>query len=194
MKRQSTLKIGFDLDGVLLYNPVRSIRPMIVFIKKYLLKRDLDKFYYPKSRFEQFLWFFLHKTSVWPAPGIGELKKAVKEKRIKAYIISARYESLKKDFEKWIEIIDPKKQFSGYYFNDKNDQPYIFKEKMIKKLNLDIYVEDNWDIVRYLNSNSLLRQGFGGQVKIYWIYNILDKKIKYQYKFPSLKAIINQLI
>jgi hypothetical protein len=187
MKKQC-LRVGFDLDGVLLYNPARIFRPMIVFIKKYLLKRDLNKFYYPKSRFEQLLWFFLHKSSVWPAPGITELKKVVKEKKIKAYIISARYESLEKDFEKWIKIIDPEKQFSGYFYNDKNEQPYLFKEKMIKKLKLDIFVEDNWDIVKKLNLKLKNKKS-----KVYWIYNIFDKRIKYQYKFPTLIKIVEKI-
>lgn len=188
MKKQ--IRVGFDLDGVLLYNPVRIIRPIMVFVKKYILKRDLNKFYYPKNKFEKSVWWFLHKSSLWPAPGIQSLKKLIKEKKIKAYIISARYESLESDFKKWTKIIDPKKQFSGYFFNDKNEQPQLFKEKMIKKLELNCFVEDNWDIVKHLN---LRFQNKNSKLKIFWIYNILDKKIKFKYKFNSLKAVILSL-
>jgi hypothetical protein len=56
---------------------------------------------------------------------------------------------------------------------------------MIKKLNLDIFVEDNWDIVKYLKNIK--------KTKIFWIYNLLDKKIKYQYKFKSLKEVVSFL-
>lgn len=177
MKKQ-IIKIGFDLDGVLLYNPARIVRPMIAFVKKYILKRDLNKFYFPKKRWEKVVWRLLHHTSVWPASGITELLKLVKDKKIKVYVISARYELMEHDFKKWTKIIDPKHRFSGYFFNDKNDQPHLFKEKMIKKLGLDIFVEDNWDIVKHLDSKA----------KIFWIYNILDRNINYKYKFPSLKA------
>lgn len=185
MKRQP-LRVGFDLDGVLLYNPARIVRPIIVFLKKYLLKRDLDKFYYPKNRLEKIFWFILHKSSLWPSPGIKELVKLVKQKKINAYVVSARYELLEKDFARWINIIDPDKVFSGCFYNNKNDQPQLFKEKMINKLKLDIFVEDNWDIVKHLKIKSK-------KLKIYWIYNILDRSINYKYKFSSLKNVVEYL-
>jgi len=188
MKKQ-ILKVGFDLDGVLLYNPARIIRPIIFFLKKYFLKKSLNRFYYPKNKIEKLIWWFLHKSSLWPSPGIKEIVKLVKQKKINAYVVSARYESLEHDFTRWVKIIDPDKSFSGYYYNEKNDQPQLFKEKMIKKLNLDIFVEDNWDIVFYLKSK--INPPAGGQrSKIFWIYNILDRNISYKYKFSSLKEIV----
>ena len=57
---------------------------------------------------------------------------------------------------------------------------------MIKKLNLDIYVEDNWDIVRKIKDQK-------SKIKILWIYNILDRNIKYKHKFSSLKKVIDHL-
>ena len=182
MKKQ-ILKVGFDLDGVLLYNPARVARPIIAFTKKYILKRDLNKFYYPKNRLEKLIWKFFHHTSLWPSSGIDDLLELIKNKRIKAYVVSARYELMEADFKKWTTIIDPKKRFSGYFFNGKNEQPQIFKETMIKKLGLDVFVEDNWDIVKHLNPKA----------KIFWIYNILDRNIDYKYKFPSLKAATDYL-
>ena len=184
MKKQ--LRVGFDLDGVLLYNPARIIRPLMSFVKKYILKRDLNKFYYPKNRIEKFIWWFLHKSSLWPSSGIKDLIKLIEQKKIKAYVVSARYELLENDFNDWIKIIDPNKKFSGYFYINKNDQPQFFKEKMINKLDLDIFVEDNWDIVKHLKMKN-------EKLKIYWIYNIFDRSINYKYKFSSLKNVINYL-
>ncbi|MGB9883273.1 MAG: hypothetical protein ACPLRN_02030 [Microgenomates group bacterium] len=181
--KNKVLKIGFDLDGVLLYNPSRIVRPIIYFIKKYILKRNVNKFYYPKNKIEQFIWLFLHKTSLFPQPGIDEIKELIKNKKIKAYVISARYEFLKNDFYYWQKKIDPDNLFSGWFFNEKNQQPYEFKAEMIKKLDLDIFVEDNWDVVRKLKVKSQ-------KLKIFWIYNLLDKNIKYKYKFANLKKVV----
>ena len=190
--KNKVLKVGFDLDGVLLYNPVRIFRPIIYFIKKYILKRKTNQFYYPKNKLEQLIWLFLHKSSLFPAPGVEEIKQLIKEKKIKAYVISARYESLKEDFLFWKKKIDPENLFSSWYYNEKNDQPHLYKEKMIKKLNLDIFVEDNWDIVKYLKTqNSKLKSG--KKTKIFWIYNLLDRNIKYWYKFSSLKEVIKKI-
>ena len=146
MKKQ--LRVGFDLDGVLLYNPARIIRPIIVFLKKIFFKKEVDRFHYPKTKIQKLVWLMFHKIVFGPALGYSDLKKLIISKKIKAYIITGRNESLKNDFEQWMKKLEAKKYFSNYYFNNKNEQPYIFKEKMIKKLNLDIYVEDNWDIVR----------------------------------------------
>ncbi len=192
---QKIKNIGFDLDGVILYNPARIVRPIIVFVKKYFLKRDINKFYYPKNKTEQMIWNILHKSSVWPAPGIEGLLRLLKEKKIKAYIISARYESLKTDFDAWMKKIDPDHVFMDYFYNNQNEQPHLYKERMIRKLNLDIFVEDNWDIVAHINSKFKIRSPGKGnpKFKIFWIYNILDRNINYPYKFPSLKSVVDEL-
>jgi len=179
MKKQ-ILKVGFDLDGVLLYNPARIARPIIVFFKKIFLKKEVDKFHYPQTKIQKLIWLMLHKVVFGPALGYDELKKLIKTKKMKAYIITGRNESLKDDYNRWMKKLEAKKYFSGYFFNDKNEQPYLFKERMIRKLKLDLYVEDNWDIVNYLKK----------QTKVLWIYNIFDRNINYRYKFSSLKNVL----
>ena len=114
----------------------------------------------------------------------------IKHKKINAYVVSARYELLEKDFIRWIKIIDPGKVFSNYFYNNKNDQPQLFKEMMIKKLQLDLFVEDNWDIVKHINQRSKIKDK---KVKVLWISNILDRNINYKYKFPSLKKVVKYL-
>lgn len=183
--KKKFLKVGFDMDGVLLYNPARILRPIIYLLKKYIIKKDVEKFYYPRNKIEQLIWIILHKSSFFIQPGIKEVKNLIKQKKIKAYVVSARYEFMEKDFWQWVKKIDKEKLFSGYFFNKKNEQPYVYKNKMIKKLNLDIFVEDNWDIIRKLKSKNQ-----NSKIKILWIYNLLDRNIKYDYKFPDLKKVV----
>lgn len=193
MKKQ-ILKVGFDLDGVLLYNPARIARPIIVFLKKIFLKKDVNKFHYPQTKIQKLIWLMFHKVVFGPAFGYDELKKLCKSKKIIAYIITGRNESLKNDYGQWMKKLEANKYFSSSYFNDKNEQPYLFKEKMIKKLKLDLYVEDNWDIVKHISSKS--NPPAGGQnpnLKVFWIYNLLDRNIKYKYKFSSLEKVIQKL-
>jgi len=187
MKKQ-ILKVGFDLDGVLLYNPARIARPIIVFLKRIFLKKEVDKFHYPKTNLQKLVWLTFHKIVFGPAAGYDQLKKLIISKKIKAYLITGRNESLKDDYNRWMKKLEAKKYFAGCYFNDKNEQPYLFKEKMIKKLNLDIYVEDNWDIISYLKSKIKDQRS-----KIFWIYNIFDKNIKYKHKFSSLEKVVQKL-
>jgi len=181
-KKTKILRVGFDLDGVILYNPVRIIRPLIYIFKKLFLKKRLKKFWIPEKPWEKWLWSLAHKSSIFISPGFEDIKKLVKEKKIKAYIVTSRFSFLKNDFQSWLEKIDADEYFSGAFFNEKNEQPHLFKEKIIQKLKLDIFVEDNWNIVEHLNNK------YKG--KIYWIYNLFDKTISYQYKFPSLKKTV----
>lgn len=185
MKKNRVLRIGFDLDGVLLYNPARIARPVIVFVKKLFLPKEKNKFHLPKTRWQKLFWLFLHKSSFMAAPGIEEIRKLVDEKKIKPYIISARYEFLKTDFENWTRKIDPKKHFEDYFHNDNNQQPHLYKSEMIKKLKLDIFIDDNWDIVDHLSKKT------GSQ--IFWIYNFLDRKIDYQHKYATLKKALQEI-
>lgn len=185
MKKQP-LKVGFDLDGVLLYNPARVVRPIIVLFKKIFLPKEVNTFHYPKTKFQEFIWFLLHKSSIFVAPGLEDIKGLVKTNKIEAYIISARYESLRNDFNNWLNKIDAKKNFTACYYNNNDEQPQIYKLRKIKELKLDIFIEDNWDIVKYLNSQLK-------KTKIIWIYNLLDRNIKYPYKFSTLKKILQHI-
>lgn len=182
---KKTLRVGFDLDGVILYNPIRVLR---VFAKKILkplkssfLHQKKEAFYQPKSRLEKFLWRVVHYTSFKVNRGYGEIKKLSKNKNIKMYVVTGRYGFLKDDYEEWLKKIDAKHVFEKCYINDKNIQPNDFKEQMIKKLKLDIYVEDNWDIIEKLNHHT--------GATILWITNMVDRKIPYENKFSDLEGI-----
>lgn len=183
------LKVGLDLDGVILYNPVRLARPLIALFKRLILGKRRLSFYLPKSRLEKAFWKFFHKSSIFVAPGFDEIKKMVKKGEIETYIITARYDFLKDDFESWLDKIQAKKYFKGCYYNKNNEQPNVFKERLIRQLKLDVFVEDNWDIVKYLKSK-IKNQN----LKIIWVYNIFDKGLEYPYKFPSLNKALTELI
>jgi hypothetical protein len=184
------IHVGFDMDGVLLYNPFRIVRPIVVTVKKYLLKRETNKFYLPKTSLEKFLWLIAHKSSFIMAPGIDDIHTLIKEKKIKVYIITSRYSMLKDDCEYWFNKINKEGLFEACYYNEGNEQPYLFKEKMIKKLKLDFFVEDNWDIVSHVNEQL---KNDHKPTKVLWIYNLIDKNIPYEYKFPTLRKAVEYI-
>ncbi len=186
-KTKGVLRVGFDLDGVILYNPARIARPIIAFIKKFLLKKGGLRFYCPQSPVEKLIWRLLHWSSFIVAPGFSELKTLAQSGEIEVYIITARFDFLKDDFHWWMNRLKTNRSFKGCFYNDSNEQPHCFKERMIKKLELDIFVEDNWDIVNYLNSHGKIK---GANRKILWVYNVFDRNITYGYKFPHLRQVI----
>lgn len=183
------LKVGFDLDGVILYNPIRVLRPVasaLRFFKPLLFHEKKDSFYFPNSPLEKLLWKILHKTSFKIADGVEEIKKLSKKGAIEPYIITARYSFLKDDFNHWVKKLNNKPYFKYCHYNKNDIQPNAFKEKMIKELKLDVFIEDNWGVIQKLN-------GSLPKTKIFWVSNILDRNIKYQYKFFSLQEAIDYL-
>ncbi|MEN9328144.1 MAG: hypothetical protein RI947_952 [Candidatus Parcubacteria bacterium] len=183
------LKVGLDLDGVILYNPARIVRPIVYFIKKFILHKKRFQFYVPKSPLEKLLWHIFHMSSIFVAPGFEEIAQLAKDKKIELYIITARYSFLKNDFERWLDKIDAKQYLSGWFYNKDDEQPYAFKERMIKHLDLDVFVEDNWDIVKHITTLGKPKKS----ITVYWLYNILDKGISYEFKKPTLKHVAKAL-
>jgi hypothetical protein len=189
MKKQSSaphtqpLKVGFDLDGVLLYNPARIMRPIVVAIKRVFIKKRTKTFLVPKTPLQKFIWEIFHLSSLFLAPGFWEIKRLVDEGKIEAYLITARYSFLEKSVKRFMVRVQGDDIFSKWYYNANDEQPHYYKDTLIRKLNLDVFVEDNYDIVSYLNQKN-------DHLRVYWITNILDSRIEYPHKCNHLKDAI----
>ena len=187
-KNNQPLRIGFDLDGVLLYNPARIFRPVTISLKHIFPKKNPNQkinFYYPKSHPEKILWRIVHWSSLFIAKGVDQIEKLVKEKKIKAFIVTSRYDCLKTDFNEWLKKLNKNSIFESCYHNKNDLQPHIFKEKMINELKLDYFVEDNYDIVQHINADT--------NPTCIWITNLFDQHIDYDPKFLSLNEAMEYI-
>ncbi len=178
------IKIGLDFDGVIAYNPFRIARPIIAVIKKNLFGVKKLKFWYPEKHWQQIFWVIIHESSVYPAKGVDLLKNMVKNENIEAHLITARYSFLDDHLFKWLDKYKLRKYFKTVNLNKHDEQPHLFKEKLIGKYQLDYYIEDNLDIVKHLVQKN--------KKNIYWIYNLFDRSYPYPKKYPYLeKALID---
>lgn len=185
------LKVGLDLDGVILYNPARIARPFVAFGKEILFKRKKQNlFTIPRGKLSRYIWYLLHKSSVFTSSGLQDIKELSEKGIIEPYIITARYSFLKHDFEKWLKKMKAERFIKQSFYNTKDEQPHLFKERMIRELGLDVFVEDNWDIVAHLTKSSCKTNQ---NLKVFWIYNLFDRGITYHYKFPSLRKAARAL-
>lgn len=179
------LRIGLDFDGVVAYNPFRVVRAPWAFFKRHILGVKKLTFFYPKNSWQRLMWIIVHESSVFPADGVELLRELVKSKKIEVFLITGRFKFLNEDLHQWLGKYHLESLFKNIYVNVGNEQPHLFKEKMLKKLKLVIFVEDNLDIVEYLDGRT--------STKIYWIYNITDHFHPYRYKFPFLKRALEAL-
>jgi hypothetical protein len=184
------LQVGFDLDGVILYNPARIVRPFISGFKRRVLKKTKTRFYVPRTRPEELLWLLLHQSSLFIAPGFEDIRQMVTDGKIDAYLITARFACLKPDLDRWLRRLKATQLFKEIYYNRENLQPHHYKEATIKSLDLDYFIDDNWDIVRSLNDAYVKKEM---PTKVYWLYNIADKQIDYSRKVDSLQKFTTHL-
>jgi hypothetical protein len=184
------IRVGFDLDGVLLYNPIRNFRPVISFVKKNILGRKKTTFMVPKSAWQQLIFIWLHKTSLWISPGLEEIKALTAAGVIEPYLITARFSFLKADLNYWLKKLKAESVFVEVCANSKDEQPFDFKAKQIKRLKLDMFVEDNWDIVVKLHT---LIQPSQPKFICWWVSNIMDWRIDYPHKVATLAEAIKKI-
>lgn len=185
MKKEK-IRIGFDLDGVILYNPARVVRPIVHTFKKSVCQKKIDDFYIPKTKIEQSLWRIFHLSSIFVASGFKEIEELVLSGKIEIYLITARYSFLKNDLEKWLKKINMKQIFTEIHYNENDNQPHLYKEKKLKNLQLDIFVEDNYNIVKHLSK-------VVPNTQIWWISNLCDRNIVYDHNFKNLKSVVKKI-
>lgn len=175
--------VGLDFDGVVAYNPIRILRLPVALAKQYFLGKTTTHFFVPKTPFTKFIWAGIFESSVFPARGSSMLAQLVREKKIEVHLVTARFSFMRDHLYRWLRVWRMGELFTSITTNDRDEQPHVFKARIVAEKKFDIYIEDNWDIVSHLNSKKL-------STRVYWIYNILDRGRKYPYKYPYiLKAL-----
>jgi hypothetical protein len=182
-RKAKIIKVGLDFDGVVAYNPFRVIRAPITTFKRKVLKIKRLKFFLPKYGWQIFLWRILHESSVFPADGVELLKKMVAKREIEVYLITARYDCLNQNLDKWLNKYNLKKLFKSVIVNINNEQPHEFKRRIITEKKCNFFVEDNLDIVEFLDRNCT--------VPVCWIYNLVDKAF---FKRPGFSCLREALL
>jgi FMN phosphatase YigB (HAD superfamily) len=181
------IKVGFDFDGVLFYNATRNVRAYIYFVKRYFLGIKKTHFYIPKTKntFFQKIILTLHKTSIRPNAGFDKFLALLKNPNYEVYIVTARMSFMQSNIHHLLAKYDLK-GIKQIIQNQKDEQPHLYKERVIKQLGLNYYFDDNWDIVEHLAKNT--------QAKVIWIDNLVDSLfIKYPYKGRNLKQAFRHL-
>lgn len=161
------MNIGFDLDKVFINTP-----PFIPksFIDKLYKKRDNGILLYriPGSA-EQIVRSISHLPIFRPPmkENLDFLRFYPKDKN-KLYLISSRYKFLENKTKRIIKKYHFDKIFNEMYFNFANEQPHIFKKRIIKNLKLDYYIDDDLSLLNYVAQDN-------PKTKFFWLTNQSQK-------------------
>jgi len=186
MSQTKKLKVAFDMDGVLLYNPTRIFRSLIAKGKQaHVLPRQQLEFYHPSNHLEEIFWLSTHWSSFKLNRGFNVLLNMIKANQIEAYVVSARFACLRKNSQRWLKKMQAEQLFKAVYLNDQDEQPHLFKTRMAQQLKVDYFVEDNFDVAHYLSQNLA-----DGEEKVLWLSNKLDYHQAFKHKFKSFRQVM----
>jgi len=187
------IRVGFDFDGVIAYNPARLARLPVSFVKKHILRVRTDRFFVPKNFLERAFWSLAHESSMFPSLGAARLRSLVASGLIEAHVVTSRFGFLEPNLRRFLSFWNLSDVFASVTINHKEEQPHEFKARIIRVKKFAFFVEDNWDIVSHLTSNLPLQTG-KQSTEIHWIYNLLDRKKKYPYKYPYLAKSLERIV
>lgn len=163
------MNIGFDLDKIFINYP--PFIPDKLIDRLYKQRSDGVLLYRIPSKPEQILRIISHHPIFRP-PLSGNIRfaKNLANKKInnnKYYLISSRFGFLKTRTKIILQKYNLDKIFDGMYFNFSNKQPHFFKNETIKKLKIQLYVDDDLPLVKFLARENQ-------KTKFFW----LNKKTK----------------
>lgn len=148
--KQSTKKvrIGFDFDKVLVNYPPLIPDQLINWIYK---KRSKTLKYRFPGTFEQKIRIVSHYPFFrHPVTENINTVKILHKNNIPVFLISGRFGFLKHRTDVWLKKHALHKYFKEIHFNFNNEQPHIFKDRIIKSLGITHFVDDDLDLLLYL--------------------------------------------
>lgn len=146
--------IGFDLDGIFIDAPQFIPKSVLEWLYRGAQKNG-PSYRFP-SKAEQIVRKMSHFSLFRPKIQkninyINTLK--LKSKSNKLYLISSRYQFLENTTYSLLKKYKLIPCFSSINLNLKNEEPHLFKEKIIKKLKIDFYIDDDFRLLKYLSQN-----------------------------------------
>lgn len=155
------MNIGFDLDKVFIdYPPFVPSRLVDRLYKKrsngILLYRIPS---YPEQVFRKATHFPLLRPAIKTNL---QFLRSIPKTNNKLFLISSRYKFLEKQTQHVIQKYQLDKIFDEMYFNFQNKQPHEYKNEIIKKLNLDLYIDDDLSLIQYVAKHN-------PKTKFFWL-------------------------
>lgn len=164
------MNIGFDLDKIFINFPPFIPTKIIEWLYKGNPNGTLK--YRIPGKAEQMIRTFSH-YSLFRSPITKNVNyvKNIALANTNKYLISSRFSFLEKRTSDIIKRYKLDKIFNAMYFNYSNNQPHEFKSEVIKKLNLDMYIDDDLQLLKYLSDKN-------PKTKFFWLNNKTSKTLR----------------
>ena len=161
-RKGKSIRVGVDLDGVLAKHSIGGLWVSLRRLKESLLKKTYSSsYYYPSSSIEKFAWKIINSRRK-PFNHKRELTLPILEKNnLELYLVTSRFKFLEKLTFKWLKKYNLDHLFKKIIVNNKDTDPITFKAETVKTLNLDCFIDDDYEVVCHLQEKL--------NKKVYWI-------------------------
>ena len=148
------IRIGIDLDGVVTNNPPIIPKKTIEWLVKSHTNHT-KKYRFPKTKLERQVRIASHYHKLRPplTRNLKTIKNLEESKKFEIFFISSRYRFLNNRTKQWFKNYYPTFDFKKVNINLENEQPHLFKERMIRKLRINFFLEDDPRTIAYLEKN-----------------------------------------
>jgi glycosyltransferase involved in cell wall biosynthesis len=149
------IKIGIDLDGVIIGKPPLIPRRLIEWLYRSSTNKKLS-YRFPNTKVEVFIRWLSHHPLFRPPikKNLKFIRELSKDKKYKLYAISSRYSFLQERTRQWFENYSLNGVFEQIFLNIKDEQPHLFKERVLKKLKPQMFIDDDLLTVEYLKAET----------------------------------------
>lgn len=162
------MKIGFDLDKVLIDYP--PFIPDWLIDRLYKEKANGLLRYRMPSKPEQVIRQLSHLPYLRPPMKKNiEFLKTIPQNQHELYLISSRFKFLENRTRDLVKKYRFDDLFTEMYFNYENKQPHLFKNEMLKNLQLDMYIDDDLPLLSYVSKDNRA-------TKLFWLTNERNHK------------------
>lgn len=165
------MNLGFDFDKIFIDYP--PFVPHTLIDRLYKKRADGVLSYRIPSRPEQLIRLLTHHPRFRPpiVENIAFIKNLSKQKEHKYYLISSRFGFLKNITRKLISLHGLDTAFDAMHFNFENNQPHIFKNKVLQKFKIDRYVDDDLPLLKFLASEN-------PKTTLFWLNNKVQSRLE----------------
>ncbi len=148
------MNIGFDLDRVFINYPPFVPDAVIDWLYK-SHKNCALAYRIPTSRAEIMIRIFSHNAIFRPPmpQNIAFINRLARSKSHSLHLISSRYDFLETQTLRLLAKYKLKNAFRSINLNTKNEQPHLFKERIIKARRIHAFIDDDRELVRYLTTS-----------------------------------------
>lgn len=153
IKKRKKINIGIDIDGIFVDKPPLVPAMVINYLYRKTNNKSLE-YKIPLNYFDKKIRIISHLKIFRPIikNNLNWLKENSSNTNINIFIVSGRYSFLENRTKKLLKNNGIVLKNERIKLNTKDIQPHIFKDQIVKNLNIDYMIDDDIFMLKYLST------------------------------------------